>query len=300
MMMSNLKRIARKLLGADSIVSSIEALSDKIDRHQAAFGNQQPRENTSPSTAPTCRELIAIEYLSGRGIEIGAFASPLQVPAGIQVAYLDRYKPDEMENELKVAGLTPKDFGFDPAALIVPDIVDDGESLSKVGDLTQDFVIANHVLEHFENPIKGFKNMLRVLKHGGILYVALPEMQHSFDRIRRPTTFEHVWRDYTDGPAWSRKQAFDEFARVFVDNGMAKDLFPQKSGAERVEFENYVSSELDRANFSIHFHAWRMIDMVEMFVKLKDQLGIAYQIELVKANGDEVIFIFRKIPSTIA
>ena len=44
----------------------------------------------------------------------------------------------------------------------------------------------------------------------------------------------------------------------------------------------------------------RMIDMVEMFVKLKDQLGIAYQIELVKANGDEVIFIFRKIPSTIA
>ena len=80
---------------------------------------------------------------------------------------------------------------------------------------------------------------------------------------------------------------------------MAKDLFPQKSGAERVEFENYVSSELDRANFSIHFHAWRMIDMVEMFVKLKDQLGIAYQIELIKANGDEVIFIFRKIPSTI-
>ncbi|QTD44861.1 methyltransferase domain-containing protein [Ottowia testudinis] len=298
-MRTTLKKIARRLLGADAIVASINALSDKIDRHAAIPAGAPSPQSAAQPAPPSCRELIAIEYLSGQGIEIGAFASPLKVPGNTKVAYLDRYQPDQMEGELNVAGLTPKDFGFDPAALIVPDIVDDGESLSKVGDLTQDFVIANHVLEHFENPIKGFKNMLRVLKHGGILYLALPEMQHSFDRIRRPTPFEHVWRDYLEGPAWSRKQAFDEFARVFVDNGMAKNLFPQKSGDERVAFESYVASELERANFSIHFHAWRMIDMVDMFVKLKDQLGIAYQIELIKANGDEVIFIFRKIPSTI-
>lgn len=64
------------------------------------------------------------------------------------------------------AGLSLKDFGVDLSTVVRPDIVDDGECLSKVGDFSQDFVIANHVLEHFEDPIKGFRNMLRVLKHG--------------------------------------------------------------------------------------------------------------------------------------
>ena len=155
------------------------------------------------------------------------------------------------------------------------------------------------VLEHFENRVKGFKNMLRVLKHGGVLYLALPEMQHSFDRIRRPTPFEHVWRDYEEGPAWSRRQAFEEFAEVFVENGMDKNLFPQSSGDARAEFTRRVADDLEREDFSIHFHAWRMPDMLEMFLQLHRRLHIGFRLELAQANGDEVIFIFRRTEFTI-
>lgn len=228
-----IKQTIRRVTGTQIIIQQLDALKGDIDAAAERLAAAPPTAAApeAPATpAPTdVRQKVAYEYLKpgSSGIEIGAFASPLAVPPGVHVAYLDRHDPREIQAEFNIAGLTPKDFGFDSAALIVPDILDDGQALAKVGDLSQDFVIANHVLEHFENPVKGFKNMLRVLKHGGVLYLALPEMQHSFDRIRRPTPFEHVWRDYEEGPAWSRRQAFEEFAEVFVENGMDKNLFPQ-------------------------------------------------------------------------
>ena len=300
-----IKQAIRRVTGTQIIIHQLDALKGDIDAAAERLAAAPPTAAApeAPATpAPTdVRQKVAYEYLKpgSSGIEIGAFASPLAVPPGVHVAYLDRHDPREIQAEFNIAGLTPKDFGFDSAALIVPDILDDGQALAKVGDLSQDFVIANHVLEHFENPVKGFKNMLRVLKHGGVLYLALPEMQHSFDRIRRPTPFEHVWRDYEEGPAWSRRQAFEEFAEVFVENGMDKNLFPQSSGDARAEFTRRVADDLEREDFSIHFHAWRMPDMLEMFLQLHRRLHIGFRLELAQANGDEVIFIFRRTEFTI-
>ena len=63
----------------------------------------------------------------------------------------------------------------------------------------QDFVIANQVLEHFQNPLLALQNMLRVLKPGGVLYLSLPDKRFSFDVDRPVTTVEHVLRDYRRG-----------------------------------------------------------------------------------------------------
>ena len=302
MIRNSILQFIRRATGSQIIMRQIDDLKTRIDGidDKISAETNTPQGDT-PEAPLDARQSIAFEYIKPgtSGIEVGAFASPLAVPPGAHVTYLDRYSPDDLQQEFNIAGLTPKDFGFDSAAVVAPDIVDDGQALTTVGDLSQDFVIANHVLEHFENPIKGFKNMLRVLKHGGILYLALPEMQHSFDRIRKPTPFEHVWRDYEEGPAWSRRQAFEEFAEVFVENGIDKNLFPHHSGAALTEFKIRVADDLERADFSIHFHAWRMADMIEMFLKLQPRLHIGFRIELIKASGDEVIFIFRRTEFTI-
>ena len=96
------------------------------------------------------------------------------------------------------------------------DIVDDGERLETIGDLTQDFVIANHFIEHSQNPIGAIENMLRVLKHGGILYLAVPDKRYTFDIDRPVTTIEHLLQDYEQGPQWSKRQHFEEWSR-FID-----------------------------------------------------------------------------------
>lgn len=240
------------------------------------------------------RKTVADSFISGQGIEIGAFASPLPVPASAKVTYVDKYNIDDLDANHKVVGLSLKDFGVDLSSVVKPDIVDDGECLAKVGDYSQDFVIANHVLEHFEDPIKGFKNMLRILRHGGILYLSLPEMRHSFDSIRDQTPFEHIQKDYEEGPSWSRKFAYAEFAKIFAANGMDKGLFPRRSGDLLIKFENEIAEELDTSNYSIHFHAWTMDGMMEMFSRIKKLYGIAFETRLILKNKDEVIFIFEK------
>lgn len=282
----------RRLVGTPSIMGALSSLESTIYGLKENTGSPPP-SSLLGSTFDT-RKVIAESFLSGDGIEIGAFASPLQVPAKAVVRYVDKYDLNSLDATHKVAGLTLKDFGVDLSAIVSPDIVDDGECLSKVGDYSQDFVIANHVLEHFEDPIKGFKNMLRVLKHGGILYLCLPEMRHSFDSVRQPTPFEHLLRDYQEGPAWSRTMAYAEFARIFAAHGIDKGLFPKRTGADLAEFEKQAADELDKADFSIHFHAWTMDSMMDMFAQIKTKFHMAFETRMVMKNNDEVIFVFQK------
>lgn len=245
------------------------------------------------------RHWVAKSYIKGNGIEIGAFTSPLKVPAAAHVSYVDKFTVEEVKKHFDISGLTMKDFGVDENLIVNLDIVDDGETLAKLGDNTQDFVIANHVLEHFEDPIKGFKNMLRVVKHSGFIYLSLPEMRRCFDRTRDPTTFEHILRDYEEGPEWSRDLAYREFGRIFVSEGMDKGLFGKTHGSARQEFENQQAKTLQEAGFSIHFHAWTMDTMMEMFLEMKERFNLPFDVKLALQNDYEVIFVFQKNVPTV-
>ena len=48
--------------------------------------------------------------------------------------------------------------------LVPVDIVDDGETLSSLEDSQLDFIIANHMLEHTENPLGAIRNHLRKIR----------------------------------------------------------------------------------------------------------------------------------------
>src|SRR6202022_3497261 len=59
-----------------------------------------------------------------------------------------------------------------------PDIVADARALEMIGDGEADEFYASHVLEHFSWPesILVLKEWTRVLRHGGVLKVAVPDM----------------------------------------------------------------------------------------------------------------------------
>lgn len=299
--MRALIKMIRRALGINGLQDSLCRLEDKLSQPNLTVHSEPVKLDNKSLCAPTqqVRELVAQSYIRGNGIEIGAFASPLSVPSEARVSYIDKNHVDAVAQPFCISGLTLEDFGVDINSIIKPDIVDDGETLAKVGDYSQDFVIANHVLEHFEDPIKGFKNMLRVLKHNGILYLSLPEMCRSFDRSRGQTSFEHIMRDYEEGPAWSRDQAYAEFAKIFVTNGMDKGLFEKVSGIQRDAFENQQAQALNNVDFSIHFHAWTMDGMQDMFMQIKKRFNLAFETKLMLQNEDEVIFVFQKMVATV-
>src|SRR5438093_12984343 len=116
------------------------------------------------------RRTIARSYLRGDGLEIGALHNPLKVPPAARVRYVDRMGVADLRREYPELSGKP---------LVDVDILDDGETLASIGDGTQDFGIANHFIEHCENPIGAVRNMLRVLKEGGVLYLAIRSEEHT-------------------------------------------------------------------------------------------------------------------------
>jgi predicted SAM-dependent methyltransferase len=56
------------------------------------------------------------------------------------------------------------------------------DNLVGIVNLSQDFIIANHVFEHLDNPLKALIEWHRVLKGGGILFLTVPDKRRTFDK----------------------------------------------------------------------------------------------------------------------
>jgi len=218
------------------------------------------------------RDMIARQYLAGNGIEIGPLQRPLNVPDSAKVQYIDRLPIEELRKHYPEL----KDH-----KLIEPDIIDNGEELSKIKDNTLDFVIACHFLEHCENPIKAIQNMLRVLRSDGILFIALPDKRYIRDKDRPVTSITHLELEHALGARWFRRVHFQEW--VECEN---------RKGAEA----RRRVTELLKMKYSIHYHVWTPIEMIELIVHLKKKRRLPFGVEIIYYNEEikEVIIILKK------
>lgn len=218
------------------------------------------------------RREIASQYLKGEGIEVGPLNAPLEVPAGVKVHYIDRMSVEELRKHYpELAGINLADV----------DIIADGETLSSIQDNSWDFVIANHMIEHCQNPIGALVNFLRVVKPEGIVYMGVPDKRHTFDRDRPLTSLDHLIRDYKEGPEWSRVAHYDEYVRLV-------DKFPEAQVAERMQ-------HLLDIDYSIHFHVWTAETFPELLTYCQKNLSHGFEIELLHQNFGELIVILRKM-----
>lgn len=214
------------------------------------------------------RRTLSDRYIAGDGVEIGALHQPLRVSDRARVRYIDRY--DE-------AGLREHYPELAKLPLVPVDVIDDGEALATVPNASLNFVIANHFIEHTQSPLATIRNHLRVLRPGGVLYLAVPDKRRTFDVDRDVTPLAHVLRDLEEGPAWSRAEHFRDWV-VNVDR------------APDVEARIVALSDAD---YSIHFHVWTPDGFLEMLEHARDELGMPFTIEEVQGNGIEFIVILR-------
>ena len=95
------------------------------------------------------RDPLARIFLRGDGIEIGSLNWPLEVPRGARTTYVDVLPAETLRT------LFPehvgKTFRVDHVAPI--------ETLAGIPDASQDYAIANHVIEHSQDPIRAFESL---------------------------------------------------------------------------------------------------------------------------------------------
>jgi SAM-dependent methyltransferase len=234
------------------------------------FFNTRQRHFVLRRTGADRRRLVAELYLSGEGLEIGALNSPLTLPAGARVRYVDRLGPAELSQH------------YPDLHVVQVDVIDDAECLTSVPLASQDFIVANHVLEHCQDPIRALETMAARVKPAGVLYLAVPDADQTFDARRPSTSFDHLLADRASGPARSRHAHYVEWVSAVesLDGAMA---------ATRV-------NELEDMAYSIHFHVWRFQDLLQFFTRVIDECGLPLTTELIMRHGIEVICVVRRQP----
>ena len=220
------------------------------------------------------RTELAARFLSGDGLEIGPLHLPLKVPPQARPRYVDRMPVDDLRREY------PELAGWD---LTPVDVIDDGEALSTIAAESQDFIVANHFLEHCENPIGTIETHLGKLKPGGILFYAVPDKRYTFDWRREVTPLEHMIADYDEGPERSRREHYDEWARlVLVEAGDSEE--DQLAKARRLEADAY----------SIHMHVWTQAEFLRLILACRERLGEPFELEAAARQEIEFMVVLRK------
>lgn len=216
------------------------------------------------------RELLAARFLKGDGVEVGALHNPLPLPPWTRVRYVDH-----------PAEFTEKHYAdIDGTTVRQPDIISELETMEGIADASLDFVIANHVLEHVENVFQALTSVARVLRRGGIAFLAVPDKRFTFDRDRPLTSLWHIVKDYTDGPDWSRGEHYREcLANIHHLSG---------------ELLEKTATEWERDCVNIHFHVWDERAMRQMFERVQATPSIGLRIVHSQLRGNEVIWILRK------
>ncbi len=125
----------------------------------------------------------AYELLKGVGIEIGALSKPFDLDA--TVIYADIAEPTTMEAQLRECeGRTYLNRKLVDIQLLLEAPFFNFRGIEPD---TVDFCVSSNVVEHHPNPLYFLLEQLRVIKQNGILYVAIPNKEKTYDRGRVTT-----------------------------------------------------------------------------------------------------------------
>jgi SAM-dependent methyltransferase len=219
----------------------------------------------SPEVVFEARSELARHFIRGNGLEIGAAYGPLEVPPGVHVTYVDRLTVEELRRH----------YPSHAELITRVDVVEDGEQLTTVPDESQDFIVANHFLEHCEDPIGAIGSHLRKLKPGGILFYAVPDKRYTFDFRRPRTPLEHMISDHEQGSERSRGEHYEEWARLVT--GVESD-----------------AHDLNAAGYSIHMHVWTQAEFLELLLYCRRRFADGFEIEAFARRSLEVVVVLRK------
>ncbi len=240
------------------------------------------------------RERLARRYMKGSGLEIGALHCPLLLPANVRVKYVDRVSRQES---------IAKFPELDASEIVAVDYIDDGFVLSAIPESSQDFLIANHVLEHTPNPIQVLKNWIRIIKPDGILFITVPIAEECFDRGRSLTTLEHLTDDFELYNRYAQtrdqnrivqknKDHLREWINISERNIFSK-RYPEYKHPSFSEIEKRIEATHIK-NIEIHFHTFSMVSYHDLLSFFTSTIDISVQIEKIMKNGGEIISVMKK------
>ena len=254
----------------------VHASASRVLSYLRSAKQKHPLTRRHPAPDSTsikkANEPIVSQRLISRATVAQQYGNPLKLPPGAMVKYVDWVPLEELKRIWPEVANLP--------ALVNIDIVDDGETLATIAPNSQDFIVANHFLEHCLDPIGTIINLHSKLRDQGILFFAIPEKRHTFDRARPVTPYEHLLDEYRDGG----RQSFR--AEHIREVALLRER--EAAGVEQ------LVQELLNSGCRIHYHVWTYAEILELFTRTIRDFKLELEPECFTVNGSEVIAVLRK------
>ncbi len=214
---------------------------------------------------------IGYALLSGTGIEIGPGLCPAQVPAPGCIRYCD----------VMSASAWQKNFPEIPQPLLAgipePDwLADiDLDGLAFLADRSQDFVIANHLLEVVADPIGTVAELCRVLRPGGRLVISASDKQYSQQPLRAPMDFATLLERH------ERAAQHPIVAEDYMD--ILRHVHPELVASTDADLQHHLGRLQARRE---HVRVWTSVLFEQFLERTLSLLGVRCQ-RLLAFTGDQ-------------
>jgi len=196
------------------------------------------------------RKQLSEQYLSGKGIEIGAGSNPNPCVPGATSYVFDKRTTEEVARYCGV-----------PVGSVLP--THPMEDIPGMFPTGADYLIAHHVIEHLSNPLENVVKWVSYVKQDGYLFISVPHVDHCPDKGRPAVSIEHLFLDYAlergDGSFDSREHAYS-FIMSWIDLGMT-------AGKNKFEVAELAHQQASLEKNDIHWHAFTE-DIFRKFVAL--------------------------------
>lgn len=215
-------------------------------------------------------------YIQGDGIEVGALHNSFDI-TGLPITSI-RYVDRLPEKELRAQYPELKEDAF-----VSIDVIDDGQVLGTIANESLDFIIANHFIEHCDNPLGTFENWCAKLRPSGVMFMAVPDQQKGWDERREVTPLAHMVEDYRSNAGQRKERNYQHFKDWTELVGNIHD-------------EAHVSWLID-IDYSIHFHVFTFDSFRALLGYAQQEMALPF--ELVDAvapskSSWESVFVLRK------
>jgi SAM-dependent methyltransferase len=229
---------------------------------------------------------VLARHLRGSGVELGPGDHPFPLPyPGVERLFVDKWTAEQNRKLFD-------ELGDDPP-FPEPDIICDFDvdGLGPIGDASQDYVIASHVIEHMAEPLGFLRELDRVMRPNATLILLVPDRRRTFDRFRQPTPLAHLIDEHARGVTTIDDDHLWEFLHNAEESSI--DAMPADPEGQR-EFLEW------HRNRSIHAHCWSEDEFLEVVVYAMETFGLRWEFvdgvipDEEGEMGSEFGFVFRK------
>ena len=212
-----------------------------------------------------------VDVAAQKGLEIGPYLNPTVGKHEGDVRYLDYYSTDELrarEHERRHRRAVIADVDY---------VVKSDDYWRHVPD-TFDYVIANHVIEHVDNPVQWVVDLGRLLNERGVLFLTIPDKKYNFDRFRNETTLSHLLADYFRGHGDPCEHNVDielNYDTTYVDQPLDVD--------QKLDVDTLRRVAGRPADPGGHMHVFQSETFVQRILRPLQKLGI-WQYQLLETG----------------